>query len=223
MSPVFSGTVVAAYTQFDQAPDVACRFDCNSGLGASTAPAAATSYAGSTDVATIMSSFAKQMNVGFENNGVNVKLSAPYFWGNVREQVRDAAEAANVNAEVIEGKLCIWPKGGNRNTTTVPEIGAATGMIGYPAYTQNGMIVKTIFSPKISFGGLVHVTSTLFSAAAQSKSANASQVLPQDGNWAIYKIDHALDAFMPGGQWMSTVYGYNPKYPRPTVPGPVLS
>lgn len=220
MSTVFTGTITAGYSNYDAAPDVPFHFECNSGLADATANTTPTSFTGPTDVATIMAGFARQMNLGFENNGVNVKLINPYFAGNIDTQMKNCARQANINAERVNGNvLAIWPKGGNRNTTVIPLIDAPSGMIQYPVYTANGMIVKTLFNPKISFGGLVRVVSVLFAAAGESKAATASQVLPSDGNWACYKLDHNLDAQMPRGQWMSVVYGYNPRYPKPIVPG----
>lgn len=218
MSVVFSGTIVAGYGDFNAAPDVPFHFECNSGLGDAVAPAVASSFTGSTDVATIMAGFARQMNLGFENNGVTTKLSSPYFAGNVRTQMRACADHAGINAEIVNGnKLAIWPKGGSRTSVTlVPIISKDTGMIGYPAFTQQGIIFKTVFNPQVAFGGTVKVQSGLLSGVLSAqKNQNASFLIPQDSIWAVYKLDHALDSLVPRGQWMSTIYGYNPHYPKP--------
>ena len=220
LATVFSGTIVSAYGDYNSSPDVPFRFECNSGLADAVAPAAVSSFTGPTDVATIMSGFARQMNLGFENNGITAQLSNPYFSGNTYTQMLAAADHANIKAEIVNGNvLAIWPKGGSRTGGTVPLISKDTGMVGYPSFTQNGIIFKTLFNPVIAFGGLVQIQSLVFSAATQSKSANSQSVLPADGNWAVYKLDHALDSQVPRGQWISTVYAYNPKYPRPVSPG----
>lgn len=206
LATVFSGTITAGYGDFNAAPDVPFHFECNSGLADAVAPALASSFTGAADVATIMSGFARQMSLGFENSGVSVQLSNPYFSGSVFTQMRTCAEHANINAEVVNGNvLAIWPMGGNRNTPTVPLIAPPPDgqMIGYPAYTQQGIIVKTVFDPLIAFGGLVEVRSSLKAAT---------------GKWAVQKLDLALDSLLPKGQWMGTVYGYNPNYPRPIPP-----
>lgn len=201
MATVFSGTIVSGYGDFNAAPDVPFHFECNSGLADAVAPAVASSFRGSTDVATIMSGFARQMNLGFENSGVKAQLADPYFAGNVLTQMRACADHANINAEIINGTtLAIWPKGGSRTGGAVPLISKETGMVGYPAYTQQGIIVKTLFNPQIAFGGMVQVESSLEKAS---------------GKWAVQKLDLALDSLVPRGQWLSTIYGYNPNYPQP--------
>ena len=219
LTSVFSGTITSGYADYNAAPDVPFRFECNAGLADAVVPASASSFPGPVDVATVMSGFARQLNLGFENNGVTAQLPPSYFPGNVWTQMRACADHSGINAEPINGVLAIWPKGSSRNATTVPLISKDTGMIGYPSFTQNGIIVKTLFNPQVAFGGLVGVSSIVLAGAAQSKSASPSSVLPADGNWAVYKLDHALDSQVPRGQWMSTVYAYNPKSPRPVSPG----
>ena len=204
LATVFSGTITAGYGDYNAAPDVPFIFECNSGLADAVAPASPSSFTGAADVATIMSGFARQMNLGFENNGVTIQLSNPYFSGNVMTQMRACAEHANINAEIINGNvLAIWPKGGSRTGGSMPLVSKDTGMIGYPAYTQQGIIVRTLFNPQIAFGGMIQVQSALQKAS---------------GQWAVQKLDLALDSLVPHGQWMSTIYGYNPKYPRPIPP-----
>jgi hypothetical protein len=161
------------------------------------------------------------MNLGFENNGVSTKLPISYFPGNVWTQMQACAEQANINAEVINGSvLAIWPKGGSRTSVTlVPVVSKETGMIGYPAFTQQGIIFKTVFNPQIAFGGTVKLTSSVLSGViAAQQDKNKSFKAPADSVWAIYKLDHALDSLVPRGQWMSTGYGYNPNYPKPIPP-----
>jgi hypothetical protein len=221
VATVFSGTIVAAYADLNSAPDVPFHFECNAGVGNLVAPSPATSYAGATSVETIMTAIARQMGVTFENSGVNVSLRNPYYAGTYLQQMQAVAQDANINAQLINGQtLAIWPKGGSRNTPTPTTISAQTGMVGYPSFTQNGIMLKTLFKPEITFGSLIKVESIVIDAAQQSKSAPVSTVLPANGVWAITKLDHNLDSDVPRGQWLSMIQAYNPKYPRPIVAGP---
>lgn len=204
MATIFSGTVYAAYGEYSTQPDVPFIFECLSGVGDAVAPAAATSFNGSTDVATVMSGLARQMNVGFENNGVTRQLMNPYLSGSTMVQAQKVAEQAGIEWGIFNGNiLSIWPKGGNRKTPNVPLISKATGMISYPAYTQQGIIVRTRFNPQIAFGGLVKVE---------------SELKPASGTWAVNKLDLALDSMLERGEWMSTVFGYNPNYAKAILP-----
>jgi|WetSurMetagenome_2_1015567.scaffolds.fasta_scaffold02788_6 hypothetical protein len=217
MSAVFSGTIYAAYGDYSAQPDVPFIFECLSGVANATAPAISSSFAGTTDVATIMSGIARQMNVGFENNNVSVQIANPYLSGSLKTQADKIAEHAGIEYGIFNGNLlAIWPKGGNRKTPNIPVISAETGMVGYPAFTQQGIIVKTIFNTQISFGSLITVQSSLLSGIASSQSQQGSSVFPTQ--WAVNKLDLSLDSMFPKGDWLSTIFAYNPGYSKAIIP-----
>lgn len=209
MTTVFRGTIVSAYADMAAAPDVPFILDCQSGLAEATGNVQPTSYRGSVPVSTIMSGFARQMNVGFENNGVDVTLMNPYYRGSVDAQLKQCARDANINAEIVNGNiLAIWPRFGSRTTVTkIPLIAAPPdgAMIGRPSFTQQGIMVRNIFNPEIAFGAKVEIRTR---EAALAKA---------NGQWTIYKLDLALDAQMPKGQWSSTLYCYNQDSPNPVI------
>jgi hypothetical protein len=62
--------------------------------------------------------------------------------------------------------------------------------------------VHTLFNPAIKFFGNIKVISNLPSAT---------------GLWTVRKIDLALDAMLPGGEWKMDLYCYNPSSPNPLV------
>lgn len=208
ISPVFTGTIMNAYADYNAAPDVPMIFDCQSSGIDAVVPATASSFPGPTSVATIMASFARQMNVGFENNGITVQLANPYFKGNLRDQVQACAAAARINAEVINGVLAIWPKGGSRTAGAgpIPLVSKATGMIGYPTFwMQNGVIVRTLFNPQIAFGGTIRVESSLQKAS---------------GTYVVWKIDLVLDSQVPNGKWEASAYCFAPGFAAPIPQAP---
>jgi len=225
MATVFTGTIFSAATDYERQPDVPLIFACQAGAADATINAPPSSFQGSSDVATIMSGFARQMNLGFENNGVSLSLSNAYFSGSIRQQAARCASDAGISWGVVNGNtLAIWPKGGNRNTPNVPIISADTGMVGYPAFTPQGIIVKTLFSPLIAFGGLVQVESSVLSGIAAVQQQNQTGASPLStsstfpSQWAVNKLDLALDSLLPKGQWLSMIYAYNPGYARALMP-----
>ena len=163
-------------------------------------PIPPTSYKGPTDVATIIASLAKQMGYSFENNGVSgVLIANPYLSGTGRDQVMQIAEHAGINVIFDDQPtgvptIAIWPKGGARGGA-VPLISSTTGMVGYPAWTENGIIVKTEFNPQIVFGANVQVQS----------------IVPQaSGTWSVFGVTHELEFAMPGGKWFTTLSAATP-------------
>lgn len=208
LTSVFSGTIAQAYLDTASLPSVPFILECQSGLADATANVPPTSYRGSVPVSTIMSGFARQMNVGFENNGVDGTITNPHYRGSVDAQRKQCAAEAGINAEVVNGNvLAIWPKFGSRNTTKIPLITPPPegAMIGLPSFTQQGVMARNVFNPEIAFGGKVEIRT----AVQALQKAN--------GTWTIYKLDLALDSQVPKGQWDETMYCYNQNSPNPVI------
>jgi hypothetical protein len=89
MTTVFVGTIRDAYGDYAGAPQVPFRFECYSGAAEQVIPFPASSYDGTTDVATMLSAIARRIGWGFENNSVNVKLVSPYLSGSAIATGRD--------------------------------------------------------------------------------------------------------------------------------------
>ncbi len=214
LSTVFVGTIQQAYADFNAMPDTPFCFECRFGLGPGTALAKPGSFPGSQTVESIMRTYATALGCTFENNGVNSSLKKSYFKGSLVDQVAACRDAAGISAEFVDGgtALAIFPKFGSRAATTVPVIAApqpdGTGtMVTYPSYTQQGILVHTLFDPAIKFFGQVQVNSSLFKAT---------------GLWVVHKLDLALDAMLPNGEWKADVYCYAPgnKTSTPIIPPP---
>ena len=132
MSQIFSGNIIDSYPAFQGADSPFIMSATTTNLLQMT-PVKPGTFPGTVDVATIMGQMAQQAGLKLENNGVDVKLSNPYFPGTIIDQIYSCAKAANIYAYIdrVTGRLAIWPKTGSRSGT-VPVISPATGMIGYP-------------------------------------------------------------------------------------------
>lgn len=215
LSTIFNGTIREAYADYSAQPDVPFVMVCTLLGTEAVAPAKPSSFKSSADVATVVSGLARQLGMGFENNGVSIKLSRPYLYGSLRDQVDRICRHAGVAWAVVNGNtLAIWPRDKNRTARgSVPVISPENGMVGYPAFTQQGIIVKTVFNPQIAVGALVEVRSSLLSGIG----AAAPQVnFPTQ--WAINKVDLQLESEVPNGDWLMTLYAYNPGFSRTIIP-----
>lgn len=225
LSTVFTGTVRHAYGDFEAQPNTPFIFDCVTGpapgvdINNFLAPTPA-SFPGPQSVVNMMTGFARQLNYGFLNGGVSTSLMASnsYFPGSVQQQALKCAEENGIEVSLNNFQMMIYPKGGTISSLSAPIISAKTGMIDYPMFLTQGVVVKTLFNPSIVRGGPVQIGSavlqgTLAAIAAQNVG-NPAYVPPvlngENSIWTVYKIDHALDSQMPNGSWMSTVYCYNP-------------
>jgi hypothetical protein len=192
LTTVYSGGIWQAWGDYNQAPDVALNISAVGGLAASLKPVGATSYPGSADVGAIMQSLASLAGLSFMNHGVSVQLSNPYFPGTAIAQIRECAQAANIYFTIENGALEIWPKGGARTIPTTPIISVQTGMVGYPTFSSNGLMVTTMFNPSLKIGGQFQVKSS---------------IAPANGTYVATQISHSLESITPEGQWFTHILG----------------
>lgn len=194
MATVFVGTITNAWADMQSAPDVPFRVEAHTGLLESVQTVPPSSYTGPTNVSVVMSSLATKMGLAFENNGISIILSNPYFYGSPRNQAKAAAQAAGIEWIIDNGKLAIWPKGQARGGS-IPLISPDTGMRGYPMYTSKGVQVVTLFNPSIGYGGKINVQSSL---------------TPACGEWVVCGLDYDLDAQVPHGKWFTSINAVRP-------------
>jgi hypothetical protein len=135
-----------------------------------------------------MERIAKQAGLQFENNGVDTKVTNPYLPGNPRSQMKMLAQMAGIGWVIDNGTLAIWPAGKSRNGEA-PVI-QPPEMVGYPAFTQSGVEVTTLFNPQVKYAGQIEV-----------KSA----ITPACGKWNVISLAYALDAEIPNGRWFCVI------------------
>ena len=152
-------------------------------------PAAALSFPGPTDAATIIAQIAATMGYGFQNNGVRVILSNPYLPGTAVTQLFAVQDAADFEMTIDDKVIAIWPKNGKRGSG-VTVVSAQTGMAGYPTYDGSSIELKTLYNPGLLFGGGINVESL---------------IPPARGVWYIWHLVHNLQTQTPGGNWFSEI------------------
>lgn len=190
ISQIFQGTIFSAYIDFSTAPEASFNISATSGLFPQATPIPAFSQPNEIDVATVMETLATQGGYGFSDpNHVNVKLSNQYLSGTILEQIKSLAYNAGIACSIHNNIVSIWENGQTINNETL-QISAETGMIGYPAFNQNGIQLKTLFNPDITNGQKVHVTSILPKA---------------NGDWYSFAASHELSTLSANGAWFSTL------------------
>lgn len=191
LSVVFQGTIQEAWADGRDAPDMMFHVAAFSGLFESIKAVPPTSFKGTVDVATVVAGIAQQMGLSLENSGVTGKIADPYLPGALGSQLRSIARAAHISYHIdtTDQTLAIWPQGKSRDGELV-EVSAASGMVGYPAFTQNGVQLVTLYNPSLVFGRSIVVKSQLTAA---------------NGTWVIASVSHNLDSDLPGGQWFTEI------------------
>lgn len=204
MAIVFQGTVWAAYGDYENQPESPFLMEAKFSGANNVTLLAPTSYPKTFAVTDALKTLAGKMGLGFNGYDVNVQLPPMYIAGSPLVQARKLAAAADIDIGSTAAILEATTRAGNNQKSPVV-ISPATGMISYPSFTGQGIVVKTLFNPQISFKSLIKVQSSILSAISQ---VQASGNFPSQ--WTVNKVDLDLDSQLPRGQWMTTCYAYNP-------------
>lgn len=191
-SVVFEGTIQEAWVDASAAPDVMFHVAAFTSQYERLQPIPPTSYNGSVDASVALAGIAAQLNYGLENNGVTARLDNPYWPGDLGSQLRKICEAADCQYDLDDGNriLAIWPRGGNRSSAAPIMISKDTGLVGYPAFTEQGCRFTNLYNPNLAYRREVEVHSDLTAA---------------NGTWTIANVNHNLDALIPGGRWFTEI------------------
>ncbi|MGP2833612.1 baseplate hub protein [Serratia nevei] len=188
--PIFEGFIYDAMGDYNQAPDIPLVLSANAHYKGQAEKAAPFSASGSQTAEKVISAMAASAGLSFVNNGaVGLPLSDPYYQGNIVQQMRTAASDAGVNLTIGISTVTMWPQNGvvdGVKLYTSPE----KGMIGYPIFTDKGLLVITSFSSDIVVGRQITVETSL---------PNAS------GDYQISGAMHYITSWIEGGQWNSSM------------------
>lgn len=193
MTLAFSGDIVSAVPNFNSVPDPSFDLDCITGYVASITPVPPLTAPGGQDVAALMAGLAKQMGLAFINRGVSAAVRNPAFVGGPMDQARQLADAARISLIVDDGEMVIAPPGELRSDDggSTPVWNRETGMLGYPGFDNEGVVVKGIYEPKLQIGGPLRIESMVPRAS---------------GLWQITSLSHKLQANYPAASaWESQV------------------
>lgn len=202
LSQAYQGSIIASVIDFRQ-PNVAMRITANAAAAFSAVAGKTASYNGQVDVAQAMATIAQQMNLNFENNGVNQQLANVYLYGSPRDQYNTLREHADIAATIDRGVLAIWPKFKNRNGQAVTLSPLDGTLIDYPAYTATGIMLKALYNSAFAIGKQVIVKD--------------SQLSPANATWNVYSVNHALESQTPNGRWESELFATSPNFATPIV------
>lgn len=188
---IFRGCVTVAFADLNGASPV-LKMEAQVGAYPLLDPAGTVSVAGTQDVANFIQSQASQSNFEFQNDGVQGTLSDMTIYGDPITKARTAADAVGADLILDDDKMILVPKDSVRKAKgSIPVISAASGMIGYPTFTNQGIQVSSFFRPELHVAAAVRVESIVPHAS---------------GVWKITQLTHNLSAHNPGSSAWETSF-----------------
>ena len=193
---VFIGQITEGEIDITNEPESALVLTATAGIYYAVAPAHACSYDGPTDVTVVLTAIAKQMNLTLNSSGLSkpYMVSDPCLFGSLMTQAQAICDSWILNL-FIDGKtMYVYDRTGSVPLDagqSIPVVSAATGMIGYPVFSEQGLFVRTLFSPFLNMSQRVEVQSTLPYA---------------NGTWGVYQLVHELESQVLDGKWETSFH-----------------
>ena len=187
---VYQGNISFAYPDYSMSPDVSLCIESNMALYHQLSPVVPTSYKGEADVAEIMANLAKEMGIGFENNGVVKKLNNQYLSNTAFEQVKEVAQIADIEYHMEFNKLIICNKGQPRQNR-IAVLTPKTGLLSYPVPTNIGATLQCLYNRNIKAGDKIMIKDSLIEQC--------------NGTWRVTGMDIELEAEVSNGAWFMDI------------------
>ena len=188
---IFRGCVTVAYADLNGSSPV-LKIEAQVGAYPILEPASTVSITGSQDAGAFIQSQSAQAGFDFQNDGVQGTLSDMTIYGDPITKIRTAADAVGADVVFDDDKTVLVPKDGVRRAEGgIPVVSAATGMIGYPTFTNQGIQCKTFFRPELHVAAAVQVETIVPHAS---------------GVWKITQLTHSLSAHNPGSSAWETSF-----------------
>lgn len=219
---IFEGGITVAYADYGSAPDLAFHVNAMVAAGLNLTPAKSISFKNKTPVATVVQTIIDKYNaslpysngigrLSFKNYGVNAVLNNPNYHDDLIEQIRLCTRDTKTRF-TFQDQICkIFPENmtlndyerrletndSNNDKIEAVEISSRNisvnnGMIGYPAYSDRGITVRSIFNHSIRFGEEIALKSEYI------KNVN--------GVWRyMVSLKHELSCYTPDGPWFTNI------------------
>jgi hypothetical protein len=194
MAKVVNGQIWRSYIDLSGAPESCLSVSVAGTLYQSAATIGSQSWAGAQNAEDLIQSICPEAlprPMTLHNNGAHAVLRNPSTSGSAIDQIMTLALAAKFLVIFDGDDVYIWPPGGTRDTSPAIAVGPDTdpGMVGYPEFWQNGIIVTSLYNPSISVGRQIQVSSSIPNA---------------QGTWSIIQVQHELTTMLSKGPWFTT-------------------
>lgn len=190
LQTIFIGDFENAYGEFQNAPTMNLMVKAIAAQHGALMATPATSVDGMEQVAKLMEQWAVEAGCTLENKGVNASVKNVVYRGSPVDKAKTLARDVGIDLIIDDGKFVITPNGQAVDGNAVL-IDPKHGLLGYPAFSNDGIEFNMIFDPNVKIGGLVKIESVVPRAS---------------GIWKVTKITTKLEAYVPnGGSWNSSV------------------
>lgn len=185
---IFAGYMTSSIANMNTVPNTALMITATANADLQNKTASPFSFNGSTPVTSVITAICKAAGYTPYIVGLDGKvISNPHYEGSVFDQLRTVCDDLNIAMSVAPPSISFWPQESTKDDVK-PLISPEYGLIGYPVFSNGGVMFQTQFSTLLTTGRDIELQTTLPHAS---------------GVYKLTSVTHELSSWMEDGPWHS--------------------
>ena len=190
---VFAGYMTSSIANMNSIPNTSLMITATANAALQNKPASPFSFNGATPVPDIINAICNAAGYKAYITGLNgLVVTNPHYEGDIFSQLTALCSDVNVAMSVTPPSISFWPQDGAKDDV-MPFISREHGLIGYPVFSNGGLMFQTQFSTLLTTGRNVKIETSLPHAS---------------GVYKLTSVTHELSSWMPDGPWHSICIAY---------------
>lgn len=187
-SLVFYGGMTSSISNMNQAPESGLMITATANAEMQSMPVSPFSARGSQNLTDVIASICSA--AGYTAEFVQMEgmktSGSPHFEGSVFDQLHQICTGYGLAMQVLPpDKVAFWPSAAQRDEV-IPFVSKEYGLIGYPVFSNGGVMFQTQYSSLLIIGRYVDLKTDLPWAS---------------GRYKLVSVNHELSSWLPAGSW----------------------
>ncbi|MDM2843247.1 hypothetical protein OGY83_06325 [Citrobacter sp. Cpo090] len=190
---IFAGYMTSSIANMNAIPNAALLITATANADLQNKPASPFSFNGATPVPDIINAICNAAGYKAYITGLDgLVVTNPHYEGSIFTQLESLCNDVNVAMSVAPPSISFWPQDSTRDDVK-PFISPEYGLIGYPIFSNGGLMFQTQFSTLLTTGRNVQIETSLPHAS---------------GVYKLTSVNHELSSWMNDGPWHSICIAY---------------
>lgn len=190
---IFAGYMTSSIANMNAIPNAALMITATANADLQNKPASPFSFNGATPVPDIINAICNAAGYKAYITGLDgLVVTNPHYEGSIFTQLESLCNDVNVAMSVAPPSISFWPQDSTRDNV-MPFISPEYGLIGYPIFSNGGLMFQTQFSTLLTTGRNVQIETSLPHAS---------------GVYKLTSVNHELSSWMNDGPWHSICIAY---------------
>ncbi|MDM2751419.1 hypothetical protein OGY07_19020 [Citrobacter sp. Cs237] len=185
---IFVGYMTSSIANMNTSPNSALMITATANADLQNKPSPPFSFNGSTPVTSVITAICKAAGYSPYITGLDGLVATnPHYEGSIFNQLEKLCDDFEIAMSVASPTITFWPQN-EKKDDVMPLISPEYGLIGYPIFSNGGVMFQTQFSTLLTTGRNVRLITSLPHAS---------------GTYKLTSVSHELSSWMPDGPWHS--------------------